>query len=323
MNRFRALLMVALVSSARVTCCWAAAPVAPAGSPPQVARLPPITPDGPAAAESARPLATEPETANGVSLTAYEDFVVADDTPAAPVSPKATRLFEATWYTRVDSFYWDEQINGATFMQNNGVVPTLGYQQRYGRQRFRAELFGGRVDYFADLGSLNDLNVTDYLGLRGEYEVMFEPQTWPLQSLFAGIGTRFFVRSTPDIILEKSVLIDGYQESWWTFYPYVGVESRRTMKPGWEAYYRTRVGVTAFTWEHVALNDVTLFPRANVTVQSEMGFRGPSWHVSVYADIMAWSPSPKVLAYDGVFLYEVRQPASTNILVGLKTGFSY
>ncbi len=173
------------------------------------------------------------------------------------------------------------------------------------------------------MGGLKDLNVTDYLGLRGEYEVMFEPEAWPRQSLFAGFGSRFFVRSIPDIILEDALLVDGYQESWWTFYPYVGIESRRTMNPGWEAYYRTRVGVTAFTWEHVTLDDVTLFPRASLTVQSEIGFRGPRWHVSAYSEIMGWSSSRKVLAYDNGYLYEVNQPVSLNVMLGLKTGFSY
>lgn len=310
MNRFRALSAAALLCCAHVAFCRADAVPEPAESP-RTARLPEVqTP------------AETPAAGRDVSLASYEELVE-DDLPVKPAHFTATRLYESTWYTRVDYFNWREFIDGAVFMENNGVVPTLGYEQRRRRQRLRAELFGGRTNYFAVLGGVDTSNVTDYLGLRGEYEVMFEPQTWRNNSLFAGIGTRFFVRSTPDILIDESVLVDGYQETWWTFYPYIGYERRRTMKPTWEAYYRTRVGVTAFTWEHVALNDVTLFPRANVIVISELGFRGPRWHISAYTEVMAWSASPKVLATDGEFLYEIYQPASTNIMIGLKTGFSY
>src|SRR4029079_15437273 len=98
--------------------------------------------------------------------------------------------------------------------------------------------------YSVTLRSLSMSNLTNDLGLRGEYELMWEPKAMPRTSLFAGIGTRFFVRSTPDIIV-GSMLVDGYQESWWTFYPYLGSETRRRMKSEWEFYYRWHVGFTA------------------------------------------------------------------------------
>jgi hypothetical protein len=293
----------------------------------QTTRLPTVTPDSdesdlkitPDAAVAPAPLVTP---------AAYEEQLIMEDfaTPRPKptgISPNATRLLESTWYARVDYFYWAEQVDSQPFMKNEGAMPTLGWQQRRGRQRYRAELFGGRVDYFADMGGLDDSNVTDYLGLRGEYELMWEPGTWEKLSFFTGLGTRFFVRSIPDIVIDDSVLVDGYQESWWTFYPYIGAESRRRMNDNWEAYWRARIGVTAYTREHIATDDVTLFPRANLTGQVELGFRGPRLFISGYCDVMAWSQSPEVLAYSDPSLYGMRQPASQNVLVGLKSGLSY
>jgi hypothetical protein len=227
--------------------------------------------------------------------------------------------------TRVDYFYWAEQVDDAPFMEDSGAMPTLGWQQRYGQQRYRAELFGGRVDYSAEIGGFDAAHVSDYLGLRGEYELMWEPASWEKFSFFGGIGTRFFVRSGPDFFLgpNETLPVNDYQESWWTFYPYVGAESRRTMKPKWEPYWRARIGVTAFTREHVAFADITVFPRANLTGQVELGFRGPKLFVGGFFEVMAWSQSPAVLAFSDSFAFEVRQPDSQNILVGLKSGLSY
>jgi hypothetical protein len=251
-----------------------------------------------------------------------EDFATPRPKPIGP-SPNATRLLESTWYARIDYFYWAEQVNSQPFMKNEGAMPTVGWQQRRGRQRYRAEVFGSSVDYFADMGGQDNSNVTDYLGLRGEYELMWEPETWEKFSFFTGVGSRFFVRSIPDVQLPSSLYVDGYQESWWTFYPYVGAERRRRMNDNWEAYWRARVGVTAYTREHIALDDVTLFPRANLTGQVELGFRGPRLFVSGFFEVMAWSRSPGVLDIVDPVVYLVRQPDSQNVMVGLKSGWSY
>ena len=56
---------------------------------------------------------------------------------------------------------------------------------------------------------------------------------------------------------------------------------------------------------------------------SELGFRGPRWQLSFYTEVMAWSPSRRVLAYEDGFVYQVNQPESINTMLGLKTGFSY
>ncbi len=233
-----------------------------------------------------------------------------------------TWLDESVWYTRIDYFQWQETFEGQRFMQNEGVAPTLGWQQRRGQERYRFDLFGARPEYYAPIDGHAVSNVTDYLGLRGEYELMWEPQKTPHYSYFAGIGSRYFVRSIPDVIV-RNRLYYGYQESWWTFYPYVGFETRRTLKPGRELYGMTRVGMTAFTREHITHNDVTLFPRPGVTVQSEFGLRGPRLAFSWFTELMTWSMSPLVLNYEDNRLYHIRQPASLMLTIGGRVSWSY
>ncbi len=332
MNVLRLLLTGVLIAGAHLACAVAdpmTDPVSQAAAPnAKSERLPPASPVGSESGEPAKPIEAAPESSTDVSPAAYEEFLTVEDyvpaTPRVPVSGDAPRLFESTWYTRIDYFYWGEQVDHRTFMQNNGAAPTLGWQQRHGRQRYRAELFGAKVDYSADLGGYDGSNVTNYLGLRAEYELMFEPENWERLSFFGGVGTRFFVRSIPDIFLAPTVVAVGYQESWWTFYPYVGAESRRKMNTNWEPYWRARIGLTAFTREHIADDDVTLFPRPNLTGQIELGYRGPRWFVSAYSEVMAWSRSARVLDYQGGgTYYYVNQPNSQNVMLGLKSGWSY
>jgi hypothetical protein len=270
------------------------------------------------------------------SLPSRESLVAQNPDPQANLSDPAqfsfayspppeqpgTRLYESSWYTRIEYFQWQETLEGERFMQNEGVAPTVGWQQRYGRQRYRFDFFGARPDYVAPIdGEVVD-NVTDYLGLRGEYELLWEPQTFGNHSLFVGVGSRFFVRSIPDVIVNNNLYF-GYQEAWWTFYPYLGIERRRTLRGDFELYSMIRVGMTAFTREHITHGDVTLFPRPGVTYQSELGVRGPRLSVACFSELMAWSISPQVLNYEDDQLFYVRQPQSTLLTIGGRVSWSY
>jgi hypothetical protein len=265
----------------------------------------------------------------------------AQDPPAIASAPQktagsatqgsdATRLFESTWYTRVDYFSWQERLNAAPFMREQGVLPTIGYMRRSGHERFRVELFGSKVDYSADIqfddGVLKDLSKTDYLGMRGEYELMVEPQRWPSVSLFGGLGSRFWIRNLPDNEIDANHIVLGYQEDWWTFYPYLGMETRRTMSEDYEFYWRGRIGLIAFTYQHISKIDATLYPRQGLTAQLEAGIRGPHLFLSANFEAMQWSQSAMVVEHspDGNSPDIVAfQPRSQMYLVGLKTGFSF
>lgn len=237
-------------------------------------------------------------------------------TPAADCD----RLIESTLYTRVDYFHWNERIDGADFVNENGVLVTLGYLHRSGPERFRAEIFGDQVNYgapFEDNNGDPDFipSHTDYLGLRAEYELIYDPEVFPSLSLFGGLGTRFWLRNLPDAVSNNGVLIGGYEETWWTIYPYIGAETRRTMQKDSELYGMGRIGVTAVTWERATINDVAIYPRPGVTGQLEGGLRGPHLFLAAFFEGMSWNQSRPA----GGWL----QPTSTMYTVGLKTGYTF
>ncbi len=251
--------------------------------------------------------------------------------PAAPMptaldaSTNLTRLAETTWYTRIDYFSWTERLDGANFVKETGAIPTLGYQRRAGPERWRVELFGSKVNYTADIAFddgfvTHDKSFTDYLGTRFEYEFMYEPNRWPRVSLFAGAGSRLWIRNLPDQEIDSQHVTIGYQETWWTFYPYMGIESRRTTTQDPKFYWRGRVGLMAFTYEH-ASDGATLYPRQGATAQFEVGVRGPVVFLGAYFEMMQWSQSATVQKLETNA--EILQPRSQMFLVGLKTGFSF
>jgi hypothetical protein len=241
--------------------------------------------------------------------------------PAVDPRPVAAeRLTESTWYTRIDYFHWNERVDGQDFVNEEGPLLTLGYVRRVGPERFRGELFGGSVGYDGGAqgpdGSTEPLKShTNYMGVRAEYDLLYDPEWWPAASLFVGIGTRFWFRDLPDDYTQSGDLIWGYQETWWTVYPYVGLETRRTLTDEWEFYASGRIGATAATYQHVTFNDVVLYPKLGITGQMQVGVRGRHLFLTGYFEGMTWSESAVVR--------DSMQPTSRMITVGLQTGFNF
>ncbi|HVU88934.1 MAG TPA: hypothetical protein VHD36_16540 [Pirellulales bacterium] len=238
----------------------------------------------------------------------------------APSFVLAPRTVESTWYTRVDWYHWSETIGGANFVTENGPLFTLGYQRRVGAERFRAELFGSQVHYTSSL-QFNDgttepiASQTDILGVRAEYDYLFQPDWPPPINFFIGIGTRAWVRNLPDFTDDFGNFIQGYQETWWTTYPYLGIESRHNESADVEFYGRGRVGLVAVTYEHLTLHEATLFPGPGVTAQLELGLRGDWLFLAGYAEVFTWRQSGEER--------DLVQPSSVLLTVGLKTGLSF
>jgi hypothetical protein len=236
-----------------------------------------------------------------------------------PVLPAGVRLVESTWYTRIDYMHWNERLDGANFVTENGPLFTIGYQRRVGQERFRAELFGSQVSYastvFFNDGSSQPLNsTTDYLGGRAEYDYLFDPE-WPTPIVFfGGIGSRFWIRNLPDSVLDGET-IRGYQETWWTIYPYLGMETRHDETRDVEFYGRGRIGLVAVTYEHLTLDETTLFPGPGVTGQMELGFRGEFLFLAGYFEAFTWRQSGESRGFV--------QPSSLLVTVGLKTGITF
>jgi hypothetical protein len=230
------------------------------------------------------------------------------------------RLVESTWYTRVDYFHWNERSDGMDFVNEYGTLLTFGYMRRVGIERFHAAVFGATMKYKGfgqfDDGSLEPLSsATGYLGVLGEYDLHYEPDRWPTLSLFAGLGTRLWIRDIKDGITDFGNVTSGYQETWWTFYPYLGIENKRTLQSGIEFYGSARIGCTAFTYQYATWGDVALYPKVGLTGQAELGLRGPHAFISIYTETMAWGESDVVRDW--------RQPNSEFITLGMKAGFSF
>ncbi|MBN2578336.1 MAG: hypothetical protein JXB10_05035 [Pirellulales bacterium] len=227
---------------------------------------------------------------------------------------------ESGWSARIDYFHWNERFNGADFVNEDGPLLTLGYTRRTGIERFRLEMFGGSVNYDSEImlwnGTTDPLkSTTNYLGLGGEYELLIEPDVWPRISLFAGIGTRFWCRDLPSDYSESGYPVVGYLETWWSTYPYIGLETRRRADDGWEFYGSGRLGCTAINFEHVSYYDVTLYPKAGLMGGFEGGIRGQRLHLAAYFQAFGFHQSAAVR--------ETLQPDSSWLTVGLKAGFSF
>jgi len=251
----------------------------------------------------------------------YQSVPPPYQSPAPPEQAVcAPKFTESTWYTRVDYFHWNERFEGEDFVNEDGTLVTLGYVRRVGPERFRIELFGGDVHYQGfgqyDDGTLETLSSsTGYLGVRGEYDLLFEPEWLPKLTFFLGIGTRFWIRDLRDGISDLGSPVIGYQETWWTIYPYFGMEKRRVLRDGIEFYGSGRIGFTAVTYQHVSLDDTTLYPRPGITGQLEFGLRGRRVFLSAFFEAMAWGESAVVR--------DACQPDSTMCTVGLRAGFCF
>jgi hypothetical protein len=226
----------------------------------------------------------------------------------------------ASWYTRVEYFHWNERIGGTDFVNEDGTLFTLGYSRQIGIERFRAELFGGDVHYDGYDQSGTDLismtSNTGYLGLRGEYEMVLAPAAWQGRwAILAGLGTRFWVRDLHDGSDDQGNPVYGYQETWWTMYPFLGLETHWSLGADWELYSESRVGTTALTYQFVSINERPLWPRPGVFANTEIGLRGPRFFVATRAEAMSWSPSSVV--------QDSYQPNSVMFTIGGRFGFMF
>ena len=186
--------------------------------------------------------------------------------------PDAAPPAQASWYTRVEYFHWNERIGGTDFVNEDGTLFTLGYSRQFGIERFRAELFGGDVHY--DGYDQNDMvsmaSNTGYLGLRGEYEMVLAPAAWEGRVAFWWVlGTRFWIRDLHDGSDDQGNPVYGYQESWWTMYPFLGLETHRRMGDDLDLYSESRIGTTALTYQFVSINDRPLWPRPGIFANTE------------------------------------------------------
>jgi hypothetical protein len=247
----------------------------------------------------------------------------------APDTPPVEQLVTSTWYFRQEAFFWNERSDGRDFVNERGPLSTLGYVHRNRFERFRMELFGGTVAY--DGGAQFDDNTyepyhqsngTNYLGVRAEYDLLIEPACWSRLRAFAGVGTRFWIRDLNDAVTPSGAPVTGYQEDWWTFYPYVGLETKESDEPGWKFFGSARFGLTPLTFQSINFPvpdyycvNTTLYPKCGVTGKMELGVRFQRLAVSAYLEGFTWGES--AVARGSL------QPASRMLTIGGQLGYTF
>ena len=266
---------------------------------------------------------------------AYPPVVTTYPAPPQPtvISTPFEKPAETSWYTRVDYFHWNERAGGTDFVNESGALYTLGYQRRVACQRFRVELFGGDVRYDGGLqwddGTTEpDTSSTRYLGCRGEYEYLCEPTWWPEATFFLGIGSRFWIRDIKAGFGVWGDWGDETQETWWTLYPYVGLEIKRPLQSGLELYTSMRVGATAATYNYSNAYDLPVYPRLGVVAGIELGLRGQRLSLSGSCEVMTWARSADQYFYttdanNNPMIAAVNQPELTMLLVGGRLCYTF
>jgi hypothetical protein len=265
----------------------------------------------------------------------YYGPMVPSSGPAVPSNPQSTQIYPppaaaqpqsacplpATWYTRIDYFHWNEKILSMDFVNESGALFTVGYQRQVGIERFRGELFGGVVDYegFGQFGNggLDPLaSNTGYLGLRGEYELVLAPAAWERHLEFlAGFGSRFWIRDLHDGTADDGSPVFGYQETWWTFYPYLGLQTNSTLSSGLDFYTESRVGATVLTYDFASIGDRPMWPTPGLMANVEIGLRGSCFYAAARAEVMRWEDSPIV--------QDAYQPRATLYTLGGRFGVMF
>jgi hypothetical protein len=234
----------------------------------------------------------------------------------------------STWYARVDYFHWNERLNGQDFVNESGPLYTLGYVHRFGQERLRIEGFGGNMHYSGweqdENGNLTSLLAgrTDYLGCRGDYDLLIEPKWWSQGAFLLGIGSRFWIRDINSGFDNDHNFVAGYQETWWTVYPYLGVENKLSLGQA-ELYSSTRIGVTPFAYNKASDVDSPIYPRTGLDFQTESGLRQGHFSLAAYFELLTWSHSKTVTMGSEYGIVDVMQPDSRMYTVGGKVAFTH
>jgi hypothetical protein len=295
---------------------------------------PMLTPVGPATTNNLDAPYIDPGPTN--SLSGGSRFAPWPPVTQTPVYPRAAAEVsvdppaEKSWYARVDYFHWKERSGGQDFVTEDGPLFTLGYTRKIGIERFRGELFGGSVTYHgfdqfqatpqSDVVLIPLTNGTDYLGLRGEYELVLAPAAWEGRfALLAGVGSRFWIRGFPDGVDAQGNPVPSIQETWWTIYPYLGLETHSRLGDKWELYSESRVGATAFTYQFSSTDTNPLWPQPGIMANTEIGLRGAWFFLAARFEVMSWSPSPWVSGSNE----QSSQPNSVMYTAGARMGIIF
>jgi hypothetical protein len=229
---------------------------------------------------------------------------------------------ETVCYAGFDYSNWEEPKGGFSSPANEfGALFTVGIQRTSGPARLRFELFEGDMNFNGSVYPYDfPMNSqSKILGFRTEFELLRDANCFGWQDVvaYAGIGTRFWIR---DIQAGFAPLMGGWltgcQETWWTLYPYMGLEKTWHIDTGGDVFASGRLGCTSFTYEcNSEFGPQSFFPAPGLTGQVECGFRYEGLLCSVYFEGMGWGPSATV--------HTMSERSATMFETGLKLGIVY
>jgi len=274
--------------------------------------LPVWSPGGPASPSNPSPVITGAGTVSPPTAAQTQIY------PLPNAAPEVQVPAQASWYTRVEYYHWNERIGGTDFVNEDGTLFTLCYARRIVIERFRAEFFGGDLHYegYDQTNMASMASNTGYLGLRGEYEMVLEPTAWEGRfALLLGLGSRFWIRDLHDGSDSQGNPVYGYQETWWTTYPFLGLETNQRLSNELSLYTQSRFGTTALTYQFVSINERPLWPKPGFFANTEIGLRGSRFFLAVRAELMTWAQSSVV--------QDSFQPQSVMWTAGGRLGFTF
>jgi hypothetical protein len=252
---------------------------------------------------------------------------VGPNAPGADLVVCPMKPIESNCYTRVDYFRWTEQRYGDDQVTETGALYTLGYVRRMDGERVRGELFGGAMTFnsaLTDDGIVDPFqSSTSYIGARGEYEHLWNLyDQWP--AVFLGIGTRIWLRDIRDATTDSGVNVESGQQTWWTIYPYVGIEKKWLRDNGSEFFFDGRLGCTVLTYQRISWPDEpAYYPRPGLTGQLQLGWRCPRFFISAYFEAMTWQSSQAEHLHYGTDQDYYCWPASQMYTTGLQVGLCF
>lgn len=221
-------------------------------------------------------------------------------------------------YVRVDYFDWRESEFSIRLLEETGPLVNLGYLRRTDAARFRAEFFGGAIHYDGATWDGEPITATsDYLGFRVQYDLLVPLACDPHTAFTLGLGTRLWNRNLHD---GQTILGDpvyGYDETWWSVYPVVGLETRRPLGATTELVASATLGWTGFTYQWISEFDASLYPKMGPMAQAEIGLQGPRLSIAASIEWMQWYAS----GFSGT--PQVYQPESRMFTIGLSGGYRF
>jgi hypothetical protein len=222
----------------------------------------------------------------------------------------------STFYARIDWFYWRETSGSTRWDDESGALATLGFLQRSEDTRLRLEIFGGEVNYDGQtMIGTPFTTYTSHFGFQGQYDLLWGLRQDPDSGLTLGLGTRLWNRKIADGTDQAGNSVEGYDETWWTVYPCIGLETRGALGTMGQWFGTANFGVTVFTLEHVPAFSVDLYPKPGPLVQAELGIQTQRFLLSAYLQMMQFYTSDTVGGYN--------QPDSLLLTIGLNGGVRF